>query len=364
MLGFFAFLGGANAVNATIMWFELGPTSTFRPYLLGELTGAIPVYVYLLISTLVTLGFLGATCHKTVSEFSIVDLFSGVHEKTNRLQAGQESQRKVLDGVQARVFLVDESVERTRRELSKGFIDQGERIKRRMAGDHQDQRKMLDDVKAQVFLLDGSLNGVRKGLGDQAELIKGINRNLMDAVGSQLAYVKEVLVQLELRDKETVAAIAKQTDEIATIKFKLESLEDAVVTPKPLLTSQSSVEYIKGIGPRKGSELKEIGITSAGDLIMADPKVLAEKMGSSDKTVEKLQGRAQLSMIPGLKSKDLGLLEDLDITNRRSLAAQDSIELSKKIYAIFRENHAKGKVAEADLPTFEEIYTWVKSARS
>jgi len=141
-------------------------------------------------------------------------------------------------------------------------------------------------------------------------------------------------------------------------------LERDLFRPSPLLTSQNNVEDVKGIGPGKGTELKEIGITNVGDLIMADPKVVAEKMGSTEKTVEKLQGRAQLLMVPGMKEKDLLLLEDLDIVDRKSLADQDPIELGKKINAVFKVNLAKGKIGEADKPTIEEIESWVRFSRA
>ena len=141
-------------------------------------------------------------------------------------------------------------------------------------------------------------------------------------------------------------------------------METSLVRPETLLTSQSNVEDVKGIGPNKGAELREIGITTAGDLIMADPRVLAEKLGSSDKTTEKLQGRAHLSMIPGLKEKDLLLLEEIDITDRKNLSSQDPMELSQKINAAFKAELAKGRVTELDRPTIEEIDSWVKFTKT
>jgi hypothetical protein len=345
------------------MWFNLGPEGTFTPYLLG-FAGAIPVYVYLLISVLVTLALFGVTAHKVVSELSVGDQIREINEKTNLLQAGHESQQKVLESLQARVFLVDESLERTRKEFSKQIVEQGDAIQHSSEIEHQTQKKMLNGVEGRVFLLDESLKGVKKGLSEQAEVIKGVNANLVERVSPQLAGVKEDLAQFEQRDKKTEAANRKQMDEIKEIKLKLERLEGAFVTPKSLLTSQSNVEDVKGIGPGKGAELKEIGITNAGDLIMADPKVVAEKTGSSENTVEKWQGRAQLSMVPGLKDKDLLLLEELDIIDRKSLATQDPIELGKKINAIFKVNLAKGKVSEVDKPTIEEIDSWMKFVKA
>ena len=361
VLGFFSFLAGSNVISAVIMWFNLGPEGTI--YLLGNLTGAIPVYVYLLISVLAMLALLGGTAHKLVSELSVADQIKVIDEKANSLQAGQESQQKALEVVKARVFLVDESLERMRQEFSKRLVEQGDAIKQSLESGHRSQQKTLDGMQGRVFLLDESLKGVNKGLSEQEEVIKGVNATLVGKISPQLADVKEALAQLEQRDTKTVAAIVKQRDEIEEIKLKLERLEGALVTPKPLLASQSNVEDVKGIGPGKGAELKEIGITNVGDLIMADPKVVAEKLSSSDKTVEKLQGRAQLALVPGLKDKDLLLLEELDIIDRKSLAEQDPIELSKRINAIFKVNLAKGKVSEADKPTIEEIDSWVKFAR-
>ena len=364
ILGFFSFLAAANVINAVIMWFNLGPGRTFTPYLLGGVTGPIPVYAYLIISVLVTLVFFGVTADKVVNELSVADQIGAINEKASRLQAAQESQRNVLEGVQAKVFLLDESLERARQELSRQIIEQGDAIKKSSEVGHQAQQKILNGVEGRVFLLDESLKGVKKGLNEQAEIIKGVNTNLVERVCPQIAGVKEDLAQLEQRDKKTEAAHTKQRDEIKEIRLKLERLESTLVTPKTLLTSQSNVEDVKGIGPGKGAELKEIGITNAGDLIMADPKAEAEKTGASETTVGKWQGRAQLSLIPGMKDKDLSLLEELDIIDRKSLAAQDPIELGKKMNAIFKVNLAKGKVSEADKPTIEEIDSWVKFVKS
>jgi hypothetical protein len=364
ILGFFSLWAGANVINATIMWFNLGPTGTFTPYLLGDLIGAIPVYVYLLISVIATLAFIGGASQKVLSELSVVDQMSAIDEKTKRLQAGQESQRNVLEDVQNKVSIVDESIQSTSGKLSKELANQGSAIKQSVEAGDRSQQKVLDGLQGRMALVDESLNDVKKTLAEHAELIQGIGTGLAETVRSQLTDVKGALAKLESRDEKTVVAIGKQRDEIEEIKLKLERLEVSLVTAKSLLTSQSNVEDVKGIGPIKGADLKEIGITNAGDLIMADPKVVAEKMGSSDKTVEKLQGRAQLSMIPGLKEKDLLLLEELDITDRKSLSLQDPFELGKKINAIFKVNLAAGKVSETDRPTIEEIDSWVKFTKA
>ena len=375
ILGLFAFLAGANVINSVIMWFNIGPEATFNPYLLGSLTGAIPVYVYFLISLIVFVVFLGATSHKVVDDMSNTDQINAIVENVDRLEAGQQSQQKLLEGVQAKVFLVDEGLERTRKDFSKALAEQGESIAKSLDSGHQAQRKTLDSVQGQVFLLDESLKSIKKGLDAQADIVKGTNATLVDTFGPQLADMQatlakqigeteSALAQVKRGEKRTSTNIAKQQDQIAEITLKLEQLEGMLATPKPMLTSKSSIEDVKGIGPGKGTELKEMGITNAGELIMADTKVLAGRMGSSEKTVEKLQGRAQLSMVPGLNEKNLLLLEELDVIDRKSLAAQDPIELSKRINAVFKINLDKGKVLESDLPTIEEIDSWIKFAKT
>jgi len=423
ILGFFSLLSAANVVNATIMWFETGPTSTFEPFLLGGLT--LPVYVYALISILVTLAFLGGTSHMIVSKLSVVDEVKQLNEKasslqikqdaqqrnlealkdkisqvdesvdrtggklsaelstqgdslknsleagnkaietkTRRLQAGQESQQEVLMNVQSKVSEVDENLELTSKRFSDELVNQGEAIKQTVEAKDQNQQKLLEGLQGRIFFIDESLNNVEKKLSEHEELMKTLDTNSAKNVNSQLNIVKETLEKLELEDGKTVAAMANQRKAISEIRQKLERLEASLLKPNSMITSTSSVEDVKGIGPNKAADLKNIGITSASDLIMADPKVIAETMGSTEKTVEKLQGRAQLQMIPGMKEKDLLLLEELDITDRKKLSSQDPIELGKKINAIFKVNLAKGKVEENDRPTIEEVDSWIKFTKA
>jgi chromosome segregation ATPase len=372
ILGFFSFLAASNVINAVIMWFSLGAEGTFTPSLLGGLTGPIPVYVYLLISVIATLAFLGATSHMLVREFSTTDQISALAENVNRLETSQQAQQRTLDNLQDKMLAIEGSLERTRNELSKSLSEQGDAVKQSLETSHEAHQKLLETLQNQAVSLDESLTAVKKGLGGHTKEIKEVSANLAQ-FGPQVADVKETvtkqlgemgtaLAQHEQRQKRTAATITKQRTEIAEIKLKLEKIEEELAKPQPLLTSQSNVEEVNGIGPKKGTALKEIEIANVGEFIMADPKVAAEKMGASEKTVEKLQKRAQLSMVPGLKDTDIFLLEEAGITDRKSLAEQDPIELSKKINAIFKTNVEKKKVSEEDKPTIEEIDSWVKSA--
>jgi len=130
ILGFFSFLSALFAVHAIVLAADpgIGIEGTYQPWLISSLTGGIPVYAYLLVSIIATLLFLGATSAKVIDELSNKELLNEINAKVNNLESGQKLQQKVLESLQARVFLVDESIDRVRKELAKGFSKQGEEI--------------------------------------------------------------------------------------------------------------------------------------------------------------------------------------------------------------------------------------------
>jgi len=365
ILGFFSFLAALSAIHAMVMWTSLGLDGIFQPPLIGSLTGGIPIWAYLLISIIATFAFLGATSAKVISELSNKDLLNEINAKANTLESGQKLQQKILESLQARVFLVDESLNSMKKEVAKAFGKQGEEIKQV----HADLVKKFDGELADV-------KGVMtRQISGQSEEMKKINANLANLFTKNLADVKEELAghlvkmgnamaRQEQRNRRSEKAILKQKDEIAEIKVKLERLEDEFVKPKPQLTSQSNVEDVRGIGETTGNELREMGITNAGELVLTDPAVIAEKTGISEKSVEKLQGRAQLAMVPGIKEKDMVLLEEAGVTNRKELADQDPFELGRRINGIFKIYVKEGKILEAEKPTVEEIDSWIRFART
>jgi hypothetical protein len=366
VLGFFSFLAGLSAIHAIILLNQLGPEGIFQPYLIGSLTGGIPVYIYLLASILATLVFLGATSSRVVSELSNKDLLNEINAKADTLESGQKLQQKFLESLQARVFLVDESINGMRKEVANGLSKQGEAIKQVHASLVNRFDTKLADAK----------NGIARQLGEQGEEIKEIQADLVNRFDSKLADVKDgttrqlvkiesTMARHEQRNRKDVKAILKQMGEIADIRSKVEKLEEGLAKmPKPQLTSQSAPEEVRGIGPNTGNELREMGITNVGELILADAAVIAEKTGASEKMVEKLQGRAQLAMVPSVKEKDMILLEEAGVTNRKELANQDPLELGRKINGIFKVYVEEGKISEAEKPTIEEIYSWIKFARA
>jgi hypothetical protein len=372
ILAFLTFLSGLNAINAVFLSVTLGMEAPYELPLIGSLIGTIPVYVYLILSVTATFLFLGATCVDLVTELSNKELLNEINAKVTAIETGQKLQQKLLESLQARVFLVDESINSMRKEVARAFTKQEENLKEVQANLTKNQANLAKKLDSDLAAVKGEM---AKQMNRQSEEIKKTNTNLANLFNENLAVVKDELAgQLvglagtlesqERRARKSGKAILEQEKEIAEIKTKIERVEDEFVPPKPLLTSQCKVEDVRGIGENTGNELREIGITDVGELVLTDPSVIADKIDMSEKTVEKLQGRAQLAMIPGLEEKDLVLLEEAEVMNRKELASQDPIELGKKINGIAKIHLQEKKISEAEIPTIEEVYAWIKAAKA
>jgi predicted flap endonuclease-1-like 5' DNA nuclease len=331
ILAFLAFLAGLNAVNAVVLWTRLGPEMIIQPYLIGNFIGGLSIATYLWISTLATFVFLGMTLSHMLNKLPDSTMFDDVIQEMKSLKNDDE----VLEKIKARLMIIDAGLSDIRRGVLEGLNEQG---------------TVLKKFRVELF---GRLNKEVAGLKEEvAKGLKEIENSL-----------KKTLKKAETANKKSLNAVVKRLKEIEDIKSKLEKLEKELVTPKPRLTSQSDLKKVRGIGNRLANELKGIGITSVGELIMTDPHVIAEKTGASKKIVEKLQGRAQLLMVPGITEKDVALLEELGVTNRRALAEQDPIELGKKMNGVLNNYVQRGRLSEVEKPTIEEITSWIKFAK-
>ncbi|MCX8152878.1 MAG: DUF4332 domain-containing protein [Candidatus Bathyarchaeota archaeon] len=364
-LCFFSFLSGLFSVHSIVLWANLGLNGVFQPFLSIGVSFGIPVWSYLLITIFMTLAFLGAAIHKLVAELSTKALLAQIDARMNNLESVQKIQQQTLESLQARVFLVDESLNIMLKDVTKAFSRQEELL------------KQVQENLAKKF--DGELSAVKASLlrhvTEQNEELKKSNAILEDIFAKKLADAKNELSaplarleslmdKHEERNKKTEKALLKQEDTITELRSRIERLELTFVGPKPQLSSQSSVEDVRGIGESTGKELRAIGIATVGDLLTTDAASIAAKTGISEKLVEKFQSRAQLAMIPGITDKDLLLLEEVGVANRKELAAQDPFELGKKINLIVRTYVAEGKMSEADRPTIETIDAWIRFAKT
>ena len=324
-MGFLTFLAGLNAVNAVILWAQQGPDAVVQPYLVGGITGELSIATYLWISILATFVFLGMTLSSIIGSMSDARILEKAVEKVESLKNDQ----KTLKNIKARLMIIDASLSDIRRGFLEGFNQQAEDVKK-----------------------------IRR------EILNRFEKKLADFRQENMKQLEKTVERIRRANRKNQTSLTKQLKELASVKLKLEKLEKEIAQPKPKLTSQSEVKKIRGIGTRLANELRGIGITNVGELLLTDPETIAEKTNVSKRIIEKMQGRAQLLMVPGITEKDIILLEELGITTKKELANQDPIELGRKMNGILGAHIEKGKISETEKPTIEEISSWIRFARS
>lgn len=205
----------------------------------------------------------------------------------------------------------------------------------------QHNREHLEKVVTKKF---GKLSMSDFRITEDLKTIKvqlGENRRIVEQIGRN-------------RDK-FARTVKKQNVLLEDMNKKMETIE-AGLTPKSLLSSRSDVQEISGVGDKIAEELKSVGVATVERLLVEDSAVIAQRTELSKGKIEKLQGTAQLLMIPGVDENKARLLQKVGVMSADKLASQNPILLFKKV----------GIVAERrdDAPTLEEIASYVKFARS
>ena len=130
ILGFFTFLSALNAITAVVLSINLGIQTNFQPYLIGELTGAFPVYIYLVVSIIITLVFLALTSHKVISELSQKELLYQINQRAGLLEDGQSLLKANQENIKSNVFLTHKNIDQTKNQITNNLAEQQKTIKK------------------------------------------------------------------------------------------------------------------------------------------------------------------------------------------------------------------------------------------
>jgi predicted flap endonuclease-1-like 5' DNA nuclease len=342
--GFLTFLAALNSLGAVIYWISRGRNSVVTPYLIDEYTGKLRTETYFWISIITTFIFLGLTCiiayRRLPPDPEIVKMFVKVGGNLAALRKIQE----------ATTMELSEKVENNRttnEQLFKKAETNLENVKKETLDTLEKQEKAVQKVRRDM------ISTVETKVNETREEMLG----MLEKQGTTIRKV-ELLSKLGAED------IKKQRTELEDIRNRLEKMEGQMMPPQPRLKSQDDTEEIRGIGPRLKEELKSIGITNVGELIMSDSATIDEKTRVSREMAERLQAIAQLLMIPGVDENAAELLHEAGVTSRRELAAQDLVPLSRKIGEIAKTHIEEKKMSEDEKPTIEEISSWIRMAKS
>jgi len=342
--GFLTFLAALSSFATVMYWIREGRDFLLKPYLIGDYIGELRIEEWFWISIITAFIFLGLTCiiayRRLPPDPEIVKMFVKVGGNLAVLRKTQEATATELS----------EKLENNRatsEQLFKKAETNLEGAKKEMLDTLEKQEKSMQKVRRDT------ISTVETKVNETREEMSG----MLEKQGATIGKVERL-------GKLGAEAVKKQRTELEDIRNRLEKIEGQLMPPQPRLKSQDNPEEIRGIGPRLGEELKSIGITNVGELIMADPAIIDEKTRVSREMAERLQAIAQLLMIPGVDENDAELLLEAGVTSRRELAAKDLIPLGRKIGEITKTYIEEGKMSEDEKPTIEEISSWIRMAKS
>jgi nucleotidyltransferase/DNA polymerase involved in DNA repair len=354
ILGFLTFLAFLNAFNAVLMWTLDSGDLEFEPYLVGQFTGKIQVRRYFWMSMVAAFVFLGCTAvvafRKPPIDPDLVEMLAMIDNRVaankKALEEGLEANRKSIETVETDLR---ERMEDQKRVNEKSFETLGASLE-------SVRRETLDAVRKQG-------RGLQRVSRELSLAIEASSSGVAEEVLGALAKQEEVIRRVGRSSKRSMRTVEKAVADLAELKTRLETLEASLALPQPELTSHSSPEDVKGIGPRLAEELKVMGIMNVGEFLTADPAAIEERTRLTRETAERLQGTAQLLMIPGIDRTDVELLEKAGVTNRKELAERDPFELCRKLAEVVKTYVAEGRISESEKPTVEEVLSWIKLAK-
>jgi len=125
------------------------------------------------------------------------------------------------------------------------------------------------------------------------------------------------------------------------------------------------IEDIEGIGGTWAAKLKEVGIHTADDLLMAGGPAanrakVAEMTGISEHQILKWVNHADLMRIPGVGSEYSDLLEAAGVDSPAELAQRNAANLAQT----FQELDAARPNWIRRLPSQETVEEWIAAATS
>jgi len=307
IFAFLSFLAGLNVFNALMLLTLRGGDFIAEFSIYGLALGSVSVMAYFLISIITTFVLLGST-------FFLV--FQGLPTDPNVLQR--------LARLEESLALNANMLENTQM----GFF-------RRL----EENEKATDEAFRKMSM---NLEEARKQTNDALE-----------RQGKALQDVQE----------ESADLVKKQVKELASVRKRVEKIEKALSPAKAKLTSKSKLEAVKGVKPRLAQELRNMGITTVGQFLTVDPAVIAEKTMEFPESVTNLQAKAQLLMVPGIAANDAELLMKVGITSRKELSNQDPVQLCRALVGIANAYVEHGKMPASQVPTIDDVWSWVKLAK-
>jgi len=190
--------------------------------------------------------------------------------------------------------------------------------------------------------------------------LEEVRNETNDALDRQI----KTLQDIQKESNDNGAIVKKQANDVATMKGRVQEIAEALAPTQKTarLTSNSKLD---GVHMNRGLArgLKNLGVETVGQFLTMDPMVISEKTMEPRDTVTNLQAKSQLLMVPSLNPNDAELLVKVGITSRKDLANQDPVQLCRTLVGIAGFYIEQGKMTASQVPTIDDVWSWIKLAQ-
>ena len=164
---------------------------------------------------------------------------------------------------------------------------------------------------------------------------------------------------------EAPQAVAKAAAAPMEATPELSSLRTARVRE---LQESDAIEAAPSIGPKMAERLSAFGLRTIGDLLEADAKTVALKLGDrriTEANIGDWQDQTRLVIsIPGLRGGHAQLLVGAGFRNLDEIAAAEPDKLCADILAFASSTDGQRILRDSNAPDIERIKSWAGQARS
>ena len=147
---------------------------------------------------------------------------------------------------------------------------------------------------------------------------------------------------------------------------KVEELSVLGNPRRTFLKPGDDIEAAPTIGPKLAERLAVGGLSTVGDLLAADPHVVAMKLGDrriTDATIVDWQDQARLVMsVPGLRGGHAQLLVGAGYRNAEAIRDAEAGKLCADILAFSTTAEGQRLLRDSAAPDIEKIKGWIESA--
>jgi hypothetical protein len=274
-----------------------------------------------------------------------------------------------LIGAVCYVGFSQESFELPLFQLSKDF-------EQKLDAKGEELKTSTDEALTKLGLREFQLKESMKSLEHRVVDLDAYLKESVDAQGKLSAAAQKKMAELERKinkihtTQKDLPTLKQQLQVVGTIEKDLKSIQGRIeridCVPEPHLASTDDVGVLEGkvLKPGTVQQLKQQGVEKIADVLLKSPVEIAMTKTMSESEAQNLQSVVQMMMIPGIQHEEAVLLLKSGVNSKQELALQDTFSLVSRVSRTADLYIEEGKIKENEKPSFEEIASWIRWAKT